>query len=160
METKKNRLKERIPAFIDSRGYTPVEFDFDTVEELEQHPFVHRWLSKNPPSCLRKTGKLLMVVEDYGFTRWAIAWIEKPDLLDIPVMQTKVVVQHPCGKIEIITAKSENKVVSIAGNEATLKNGEICKRLSFKEFANVLEEKGQSLTCNEFFSLNEDWQDG
>ncbi len=154
MNTKKNHLRERIPNFIDSRGITPVEFEFDTAEELEQHPFVQRWLSKNPPSYLRKSGRLLMVVEDYGFTRWAIAWIEKPDLLDIPVMETKVVVQHLDGRIEIITAKSENKIVVVGGGEATLKNGEKCKCLSYKELLSALEEKGQSLFCNEFFSLH------
>lgn len=88
--TKLHHFKQRIPAFIDSRGTTPVEFDFSTVEELKQHPFIQSWLNK-PSSYLCKSisSNILMVVEDDGFTAWCIGWIANPDELDLPIFEKK-----------------------------------------------------------------------
>ena len=130
-----NHFKERIPNFIDSRGITPVEFDFGTVEELKQHPYIQKWLNKSP-SHLCKSDKFLMALMDEGFTAWVIGWITNPDELDIPIYEQKTILQYSDGTIEISTQNSENPVVSIRGSEATLKDGTVCKRQYYEEWKN------------------------
>jgi hypothetical protein len=135
-----NHFKQRGPNFIDSGGINPVEFDFSTVEELEQHSNIQRWLNKSS-SYLCKSEEVLMVVEDDGFTAWGIGWIKNPDELDLPIYEKKTILQYPNGKIEISTQNSENPVVSWCGGEATLKDGTTCKYLRYEEWKKLEETK-------------------
>jgi hypothetical protein len=133
-----NRFIQRIPNFIDSRGITPVEFYFNTVEELERHPYIQGWLKKTS-SYLCKSDEFLMVAEQEGFTAWAIGWIANPDELDIPIHEKKTILQYSDGTIEISTENSENPVVSWCGGRATLKDGTICNYLNYEDWKNLKE---------------------
>jgi hypothetical protein len=135
-----NHFKQRIPNFIDSRGMTPVEFDFSTVEELEQQPHIQRWLNKSS-SYLCNSSKILMVVENEGFTAWGIGWITNPDELDLPIYENKTILQYSDGTIEISTQNSENPVVRWCGGRATLKDGTTCKYLRYEEWKKLEETK-------------------
>lgn len=128
-------FKQRIPAFIDSRGFTPIEFDFNTVEELKQQPIIQHWLRK-PSSylCKETSGNLLMVVEDEGFTNWCIGWITNSDKLNLPIHVKKTILQYSDGRIEIKTQDNENPVVLWRGNTATLKDGTKCKIIRYEDW--------------------------
>jgi hypothetical protein len=132
-----NRFKQRIPAFIDSRGITRVNFDFNTVEELTSHPFIQRWLSHYPDSVLSKTtGTTLLVVSNEGFTWRAIGWIDDPESLDLPVWRGgKHIVRYADGTTEALTPESDPKVAVVrSGGEATLSNGAKCSIIEYNDW--------------------------
>ena len=131
--TETHHFKQRIPAFVDPRGVTPTEFDFETVEELEQHPYIQRWLSKSPSSYLAKGDRYLSVVEDEGFTSWCIGWITNSDKLKLPTLESRTIVQYDNGTLEIKTENSENPVVMWCGGEAELKDGTVCKWIRYED---------------------------
>ena len=80
-----NHFRERIPSFIDSRGVTPVEFDFETKEELIQHPYIQNWMG-NGYSSICKSDNILFVVKNNPTMRTAIGWIKNPDDLNIDIL--------------------------------------------------------------------------
>ena len=79
-----NHFRQRIPAFIDTQGIIPIEFDFETIEELQSHPYVKSWIDRGF-SDICKSGKFLMAMKFDRSAAYAIGWIKYPDLLNIHV---------------------------------------------------------------------------
>jgi hypothetical protein len=137
--TKLHHFKQRVPAYIDIEEL--LEFDFNTVEELEQHPFVQKFLNIKPSSYLCKIDDCLMVVSDEGFSAWCIGRIATMDELKLPTYEQKFVVQYSDGRIEVKTENTENRVVSVCGDKATLEDGTKCKDLSYEDWKKLEETK-------------------
>jgi hypothetical protein len=137
--TKQYHFKQRVPGYIDIDEL--LEFDFNTVEELEQHPFVQRFLNIKPLSYLCKIDDCLMVVSDEGFSAWCVGRITNMDELKLPTYEQKFIVQYSDGRIEVKTKNSENRVVSVCGDRATLEDGTKCKDLSYEEWKKLEETK-------------------
>lgn len=131
----KNYFKQRIPAYIDPRGYTPFELEFSETEELINSTFIQKWLNYNPPSTIVKNGKYLMIEEKEGFSWWVIGYISNPDDLQVPNWNGgKYIVQYENGEIEVLTYESKNPVVSTCGNEVTLRDGTKCKSIRYEDW--------------------------
>jgi hypothetical protein len=132
MTKPKNHFRQRIPAFID--GDNPLGFDFDTVEELVNHPYIQEWLNKNPHSILVKSGGVLMVVYNEGFNWWGIGWITNPNDLELPEWDGgKYIAQYSNGNIEVLDKTSKNPMISSCGDVLTLKDGTKCKKIKYDE---------------------------
>ena len=131
----KNYFKQRIPGFIDPRGIVPVEFEFTETKELLEHPYIQRFLNYNPPSTVVKSGKYVMVVENEGFSWWVIGSVLNPDFFQVPEWNGgKYIVEYENGDVEVLTNESKNPVVSICGNEATLRDGTKCRKIKYEDW--------------------------
>lgn len=85
---KKFRLKQRFPNFFS--GFTPKEYEFDTVAELMELPFVKQWVSKNnffklSKSRMDSSQQILMCELNEGKDFWAIGWLYNSYDLELPV---------------------------------------------------------------------------
>lgn len=131
----KNYFKQRIPAFIDPRGYTPFELEFSETEELINSTFIQKWLNYNPPSTIVKNGNHLMIEENEGFSWWVIGYISNPDDLQVPNWNGgKYIVQYENGEIEVLTYESKNPAVAFCGNQVTLRDGTKCKSIRYEDW--------------------------
>ena len=66
-------------------GYAnPREFDFETIQDLMDHPIIRESLSLYPDSCLTLDGNHLNVIHNHGFGTWTIGSIKDPDSLNFP----------------------------------------------------------------------------
>jgi hypothetical protein len=133
MTKPKNHFRQRVPGFVD--GGNPLEFDFDTVEELVNHPYNQEWLNKNPHSILVKSEGILMVVYNEGFNWWGIGWITNPDDLELPEWEGgKYIAQYSNGNIEVLDKTSKNPMISSCGGVLTLKDGTECKKVEYEDW--------------------------
>jgi len=133
MTKPKNHFRQRIPRFVDNDN--PLEFDFDTVEELVNHPYIQEWLNKNPHSILVKSEGILMVVYNEGFNWWCIGWITNPDDLELPEWEGgKYIAQYSNGNIEVLDKTSKNPMISSCGDVLTLKDGTKCKKIEYEDW--------------------------
>jgi hypothetical protein len=129
----KNHFRQRVPGFVD--GVNPLEFDFDTTEELVNHPYIQEWLNENPHFILVKSEEVLMVVYNEGFSWWGIGWISNPDDLELPEWEGgKYIAQYSNGNIEVLDKTSKNPVVSSCGDVLTLKDGTKCKKIKYEDW--------------------------
>ena len=132
MTKPKNHFRQRVPGFVD--GANPLEFDFDTVEELVNHTYIQEWLNGNPRPILVKSKDVLMVVYNEGFNWWGIGWITNPDDLELPEWGGgKYIAQYSNGTIEVLNKTSKNPVISSCGGVLTLKDGTECKKIKYEE---------------------------
>ena len=89
----KYHIKQRYPNFFS--GFSPKEYDFDTVEELIEFPFVKNWMSKG--DCLRlsksrmESKQQLLICELTDGTYWAIGFLTNSYDLDLPIFNNKTV---------------------------------------------------------------------
>jgi len=85
---KKFKLKQRFPNFFS--GFIPKEYDFDTIEELLDIPFVKRWMEmpkffRLTKSRMKSSQQILMCELNEGKEFWAIGWLYNSYDLDLPV---------------------------------------------------------------------------
>jgi hypothetical protein len=129
----KNHFRQRVPRFVD--GDNPLEFDFDTTEELVNHPLIRKLMNYNTSSILVKSDEFLMEVYNEGFSWWCIGWISNPDDLELPEWDGgKYIGQYPNGNIEVFDKTSKNPVVSSCGDVLTLKDGTKCKKIKYEDW--------------------------
>ena len=145
--TKKNHYRQRIPNYIDF-GISPLEFDFDTTEELMNHPEIQRNLEMNPNTELYLHNELyiseglLMTVYDEGFTWYGVGYIKNPKDVNLPAWSGgKYIAKYEDGTIEILDNMSKNPVMSSCGGELTLKDGTKCKKLKYEDWKNDWRKK-------------------
>ncbi len=83
----KYHLKQRFPNFFS--GFTPAEYDFDTLEEMLEFPFVKNWTSKDDFLRLSKSRmnskQQLLMVELTDGTFWAIGFLTDSYDLNLPI---------------------------------------------------------------------------
>jgi hypothetical protein len=138
--TKKNHYRQRIPNYIDL-GIPPPGFDFDTTEELINHPELQRNMEMIPNTELYLHNEpyisegLLMMVYNEGLTWCCVGYIKNPEDVNLPAWSgCKYVAQYDDGTIEILDNTSKNPVVSSCGGKLTLKDGTKCKRLEYEDW--------------------------
>ena len=85
----KHKLIQRFPNFFS--GMTSIKTEFDSVEELEQVPFVARWMSRDSFVRLslsyrdkKNKSKAILMVENNDGTFWAIAFLKDVEDLKLP----------------------------------------------------------------------------
>lgn len=78
----KNHFKQRIPNYVDSRGITPVEFEFTTTEELLEHPLLKRCIEDENTTFIKEDNVILVRYHDGDF---AIGWVKNPDDVELPL---------------------------------------------------------------------------
>jgi hypothetical protein len=78
-----NHFKQRIPAFIDPRGIIPVEFDFETMEDLMSNSYIQDWITRGY-ICISKSGNFLMMSKEDISMSFAVGQIKDPNALHIP----------------------------------------------------------------------------
>lgn len=81
----KYQVRQRYPNFI--TGFPATVVDFDTLDELNEVPFIKRWVSEPTFVKLSLSGTLLMA-EKSDHTFWAVAYLknlqgEPSDLSDL-----------------------------------------------------------------------------
>lgn len=133
--TNKNYFKQRVPGFIDPRGFIPVEFEFTKTQELLEHPYIQRWLNLNPPSSVVKSRNYVMIEEKEGFSWWVVGNVLNPNDLEVPQWNGgKYIVEYENGEVEVLTKESKNPVVMTCGDKATLKDGTKCKKIKYEDW--------------------------
>jgi len=133
--TNKNYFKQRVPGFIDPRGFIPIEFEFTETQELLEHPYIQRWLNLNPPSNVVKSRNYVMIEEKEGFSWWVVGSVLNPNDLEVPQWNGgKYIVEYENGEVEVLTKESKNPVVMTCGDKATLKDGTKCKKIKYEDW--------------------------
>ena len=77
-----NRFKQHVPNFID--GVTPVDLEFETLEELLAIPCLVKRASWPKFSHFAMSDDLLLVVLDEGFEWWVCGYIKNPSAVGLP----------------------------------------------------------------------------
>ncbi len=103
MTQKKNQFRQHIPGFVD--GFNSFEFDFDTIEELLEHPWIKKWKNieniGKPFHRFFISENLLICEMDGGKERWVLGYIKHPELIELPEEPTAT----PQGEVDEQTSR-------------------------------------------------------
>lgn len=80
----KNKFRQHVPPMVD--GVIPIEFEFETTQELLNHEFVQRFAKDMDGKKFYRfemSDKHLMAVSDNGYFWWAVGRIERPEEIEL-----------------------------------------------------------------------------
>lgn len=76
----KNKFKQRVPAFVS--GVTPFEFEFDTLDELLNHPKIAKNKEFELFDKFCRSGNILLFINQSGDYYIAIGYVDDLQVLD------------------------------------------------------------------------------
>jgi hypothetical protein len=132
-----NTFRRAKTSFSDP-DYTPTVYQFETVEELLALEEV-QWANERAGAEFVLSGNHLMVLYDGGFEWWVVGLIGKPELVDLPKWKgPKILVERrvdvPNDNFdglwsELVTEVVTDEILSICGDQITLKDGTVATRV-------------------------------
>ena len=123
-----NKFTQHVPNCVDIDRDRWVSFEFETLEELVNHPFVKRFSSPKKPdfSHFAIHNTYLMAIYDDGFKWWVLGSVATSEGLDLPKWQGWKF-RALLDEQEIVLSGKD--VVSSCGDRLELRDGRVATNL-------------------------------
>lgn len=125
------KFSQHIPTFVETMGEPSPCFEFNSLQELLDHPIVARYKEHCDGvfSHFALSDNHLMVISNDGFNWWVVGYVSDPDALDLPKWEGwKYDAELADGSRAVLNG---NQIVSSCGDKLKLHDGSFARNVRY-----------------------------